>query len=64
MPATPAEEADAVLQRIAGVLHQSDFHLTEEVMEAAHVWPHVAVGAAEPGEDADGFLARLAAACG
>lgn len=58
MPETAAEEAERVLQRIAGILHQSEFHLTEEVMEAIHVWPSVGVAAARDGESPGDLLAR------
>jgi two-component system cell cycle response regulator len=62
MPDTPAVEAERVIHRIAGILHQSEFHLTEEVMEVVHVWPSVAAIAAEDGESAEDLLARAEAA--
>ena len=49
LPETPPEEAERVVQRIVGVLHQSEFHLTEEVMEVVRVWPSAGVAARAPG---------------
>jgi len=34
LPGTPEKEASRVVQRIVGILHRSEFHLGEEVMEA------------------------------
>ncbi|MEQ8604055.1 MAG: diguanylate cyclase [Marivibrio sp.] len=61
LPETPPDEAERVVQRIVGVLHQSEFHLSEEVMEVARVWPSAGVAAREPGDDVEGLLARAAA---
>ena len=36
-------EASAVCNRIAGILHHSEFHLTEEVMEIIKVWVEVGI---------------------
>lgn len=61
LPETPPEEAERVVQRIVGVLHQSEFHLTEEVMEVVRVWPSAGVAARAPGDDPDALLDRAAA---
>lgn len=60
LPETPVDEAERVLQRLIGVLHQSEFHLTEEVMEPARVWPSAGIAARRPHDDADALLARAA----
>ncbi|MBP5855486.1 diguanylate cyclase [Marivibrio halodurans] len=63
MPETSIAEAERVLHRIAGILHQSEFHLTEEVMEPIRVWPSVGVVAAGDGDDADRMIERARRAC-
>ncbi len=61
MTETPEAEAIRVVQRIAGILEQSDFHMTEEVMRAVRVWIQTGtVGIAE-GDTAESLLSRACA---
>lgn len=64
LPDTRVAEAELVLDRISGILEQSEFHLTEEVMTPVHVWPRTAVAGREPGDDAAALLARAERALG
>ena len=38
MPNTEVVEARAVINRIAGILQQSEFVLGEEIMQSARIW--------------------------
>lgn len=55
---TPEIEAMRVIQRIAGILQQSEFHMSEEVMQPIHVWVQTGVVGIAPDDTAQGILAR------
>jgi two-component system cell cycle response regulator len=59
LPDTAEAEAQTVMRRITGILHHSDFHLTEEVTEPIHV--RVVAGCANltpDDESAEDLIAR------
>lgn len=58
LPGTLEAEANRVVQRIVGILHSSEFHLGEEVMQAVHAWAEAGIALPEPGETAASVLAR------
>lgn len=58
---TAENEAFRVVQRIAGILQQSDFHMTEEIMQAIRVWVQTATVGIAPDDTAESLLARTRA---
>lgn len=58
LPDTPEEEANRVVHRIVGILHNSEFHLGEEVMQVIHAWVEAGVSGLRDGDTADGLFAR------
>ena len=51
-------DASAVCHRIAGILHHSEFHLTEEIMEVIKVWVQVGVEEINDDDNASSLLQR------
>ena len=58
LPDTPVNLASMVANRITGILHHSEFRLTDEIMEAINVWVDLGVCAFEDDQSADAFLKR------
>lgn len=58
LPDTPEAEANRVVQRIIGILHNSEFHLGEEVMQVVHAWVEGGVAGLTEGDSADSFFNR------
>jgi hypothetical protein len=50
-----------VVQRIIGILHSSEFHLGEEVMQVIHAWAEGGVAGLQEGDNAASLLARAKA---
>jgi two-component system cell cycle response regulator len=61
LPETPEHEANRVVQRIIGILHSSEFHLGEEVMQVIHAWAEGGVAGLQEGDNAASLLARAKA---
>lgn len=61
LPDTPLDEAEVVMQRIAGVIGYTDFAV-QDVYQVVKVWPHVGAAAWTTGETAGALLARAEAA--
>lgn len=55
---TNEEDAKAVTQRILGILHHSDFRLTDEIMEAVQVWVQASVVTLTPEDTGSGLMKR------
>ena len=55
---TDEENAKAVTQRILGILHHSDFRLTDEIMEAVQVWVQASVVTLNADDSAEGLMKR------
>lgn len=51
-------DANAVCNRISGILHHSEFHLTEEIMEIIKVWVQVGVEEINNDDNAASLLQR------
>lgn len=58
-PDTPEEEASRVVQRIVGILHNSEFHLGEEVMQVIHAVVEAGTAKLEDGDSAEHLMARV-----
>lgn len=58
LPDTPESEANRVVQRIIGILHSSEFHLGEEVMQVIHAWAEGGVAGLQSGDTAESLLER------
>jgi len=61
LPDTPQTEAERVLQRIIGILTNSEFHLGEEVMQVVHAWAEGGVASLQPGDTPKSLEARARA---
>ncbi len=59
LPDTPVDEARIVMQRIAGVLGVTEFHLGEEVCQAIKVWVEVGMAEYAAGDSAFDLIARV-----
>ena len=64
MPATAEKEANQVAFRIAGILQNSEFHLSEEVMEAIHILVDCGVASIKPHDTPKKIMSRARAAIG
>ena len=62
LPETSQGDADRVRRRVIGVLHQSEFRLTDNVPVGVEVYIQSALTALEPGDTLDGLLKRASAA--
>lgn len=58
LPDTPEEEANRVVQRIIGILHNSEFHLGEEVMQVIHAWVEGGVAGLQEEDTPESFFDR------
>ncbi|RED51074.1 diguanylate cyclase domain-containing protein [Aestuariispira insulae] len=58
LPDTSLDDARSVANRIVGILHHSDFRLTDEIMEAVQVSVSLGVAAYEPTDQGQDLLAR------
>lgn len=58
LPETPEIEANRVVQRIIGILHSSEFHLGEEVMQVIHAWAEGGVAGLQEGDTPESLLQR------
>ncbi|WP_420547258.1 diguanylate cyclase [Curvivirga sp.] len=58
LPDTSEKLASMVANRITGILHHSEFRLTDEIMEAINVWVDLGVCGLASGDDAETFLKR------
>ncbi|MDX1737724.1 MAG: diguanylate cyclase [Alphaproteobacteria bacterium] len=56
LPSTPLDKASMVANRITGILHHSEFRLTDEIMEAINVWVDLGVTSLNDSKDASEFL--------
>jgi diguanylate cyclase (GGDEF)-like protein len=61
LPETPRTEAQGVVQRIIGILHNSEFNLGEDVMQSVRAWASGSATALEPDDTAETFQARARA---
>ncbi len=59
LPDTPVAEARVVMQRIAGVLGVTEFHLGEEVCQSINVWVEVGMAEYVAGDSAFDLIARV-----
>ena len=57
-PDTPEAEANRVVQRIVGILHNSEFHLGEEVMQVIHAVVEGGTAGLETGDQSADLMAR------
>ncbi len=58
LPDTPKDLASMVANRITGILHHSEFHLTAEIMEAINVWVDLGVCDYSNDSSSEDFLNR------
>ncbi|MDF1750998.1 MAG: diguanylate cyclase [Alphaproteobacteria bacterium] len=61
LPETPRAEASGVVQRIIGILHNSEFNLGEDVMQSVRAWAIGSATALEPEDTPESFQARAKA---
>ena len=62
LPDTSEYEANRVVHRIIGILHTSEFHLGEEVMQVIHAWVEGGVAGLQAGDEPGTLLERARAA--
>ena len=62
LPETSQNDADRVRRRVIGVLHQSEFRLTDNVPVGVEVYIQSALATLEPGDTLDRLVERASAA--